>query len=111
MAFLRECGCELTKLIVKTDQEPAIFALVEDLVKQRIDKGASETIPENSPVYSHQSNGVAEMAVQSVEGMVRTMRSALEDMINDKLEIGDSVWPWIIEYASYLLNLLEVGKD
>jgi hypothetical protein len=48
MAFLRECGCELTKLIVKTDQEPAIFALVEDLVKQRVDKGAGETIPENS---------------------------------------------------------------
>ena len=30
MAFLRECGCEMSKLIVKSDQEPAILAQVED---------------------------------------------------------------------------------
>jgi hypothetical protein len=111
MAFLRECGCELSKLTVKTDQEPAILALVEDLVKMRVDKGASETIPENSPTYSHQSNGVVERGVQSVEGMIRTMRSALEERITGKLEVEDAIWPWIVEYSSYLLNRLEVGKD
>jgi hypothetical protein len=111
MAFLRECGCELSKLIVKSDQEPAILALIDDMIKQRVDKGADETIPENSPTYSHQSNGVAERAVQSVEGMIRTMRSALEERITGKLEIEDSIWPWVVEYASYLLNRMEVGKD
>ena len=84
---------------------------MEDLIKQRVDKGAGETIPENSPTYSHQSNGVAERAVQSVEGAIRTMRSALEERIAGKLDVDDSIWPWITEYASYLLNRLEVGKD
>ena len=100
MAFLRECGCELSKIIVKSDQEPAILAQVEDLVKMRVEKGSEETIPENSPTYSHQSNGIVERIVQSVEGMVRSLRSALEERIGGKLEIEDSVWPWLIEYAS-----------
>ena len=74
---LRECGCELAKVIIKTDQEPAILAMVEDLVKLRVDRGAGETVPQNSPVKSHQSNGVIERGVQSVEGMIRSLRSAL----------------------------------
>ena len=41
--------------------------------------------------------------------MIRTMRSALEERIT--VEMTDSIWPWLVEYASYLLNRLEVGKD
>ena len=84
---------------------------MEDLVKLRVDKGSQETIPENSPTYSHQSNGIAERAVQSVEGMIRSLRSALEERISGKLDITDAIWPWIVEYASYLMNRLEVGHD
>ena len=79
MAFLRECGCELSKIIVKTDQEPAILSMVGDIIKIRADRGGAETIPENSPTYSHQSNGVIERGVQSVEGIIRSIRSALEE--------------------------------
>ena len=28
-----------------------------------------------------------------------------------KLEIGDAIWPWLVEYASHILNRLEVGHD
>ena len=45
MAFLRECGCELSKVIIKTDQEPATLSMVGDLVKLRVDRGAAETVP------------------------------------------------------------------
>ena len=54
---------------------------------------------------------MVERGVQSVEGMMRTMRSALEERITGKVEVDDSIWPWLVEYASYLLNRLEVGKD
>ena len=43
-------------------------ALAEDLIKRRVDKGAEESIPENIPAYSHQSKGIIERAVQSVQG-------------------------------------------
>ena len=87
MAFLRECGCEMSKPIFKSDQETAILTLVEDLVKRRVDKGSGETIPKNSPAYRHQSNGVVERGIQSVEGMIRAMRSAFEERITGKSEI------------------------
>lgn len=32
MAFLCECGCELTKVILKSDQEPAMVALLQDII-------------------------------------------------------------------------------
>ena len=100
MAFVRECGCELGRAIIKTDREPAILSMVDNLIRMRVEKGSGETIPEKSPVSSHQSNGVAERGAQSVEGMIRTLRSALEEHISAKLDIEDSIWPWLIEYAS-----------
>ena len=65
MDFIRECGAAESEVIVKTDQEPAIAALVEDVVKTR---GRKITIVEKSPVGSSGSNGIVERAVQSVEG-------------------------------------------
>ena len=111
VAFLRECGSEMAKITIKTDQEPAIVAIAEDVVRLRASNGADETISENSPAYSHQSNGVVERGVQSVEGMIRTLRSALEERMGEVLVIGDAIWPWLIEYASYPVNRLEVGHD
>ena len=79
VAFLRECGHEMTKITIKSDQEPAILALTEDIMRFRASIGAEETVPENSPTYGHQSNVVVERGVQSVEGMIRTLKSALEE--------------------------------
>ena len=93
VAFLRECGSDLSKITIKTDQEPAILSIAEDLVRARAALGADETISENSVAYSHQSNGVVERGVQSVEGMVRTLRSALEASMDDTLVITDAIWP------------------
>ena len=111
VAFLRECGSEMSKITIKTDQEPAILPIAEDVIRSRAAVGADETISENSPAYSHQSNGVVERGVQSVEGMIRTLRSALEARMEDTLVISDAIWPWLVEYASYLLNRGEVGHD
>ena len=101
----------MNKIIIKTDQEPAILAVAVDVVRMRAANGSDETISENSVAYSHQSNGVVERGVQSVEGMIRTMRSALEERMGEELLISDAVWPWLVEYSSYLLNRVEVGHD
>ena len=49
--------------------------------------------------------------MQSVQGVVRTLRSALEWRWGVKLEVNHLVWPWLVEYASFLLTRFEVGKD
>ena len=101
----------MSKIIVKADQEEAMTSMVGNVIRYRAEKGAEETIPENSVAYSHQSNGVVERGVSAVEGHIRSLRSALEERIADKLEIGDAIWPWLIGYAGYISNRILVGKD
>ena len=106
--FIKECGAAEAEIILKTDQEPAIDALMADVVKTR---GAAITVLEKSPVGSSGSNGTVERAVQAVEGLMRTLRSACEERTNIKIKPDDKLVIFMAEYASYLLNRLEVGKD
>ena len=66
---------------------------------------------EHSLVHSSKSNGIIERSVHSVQGMTRTMRSALEEKWGVKLEVEHRVWPWLVEYAGHLLTRAEVGAD
>ena len=108
LEFIRECGAAETEIILKSDQEPAIEALVADVVKTR---GAKITMVEKSPVGSSGSNGVVERGVQSVEGMIRTLRSACEARLGIKIKPEEKIVIFMAEYAAYLVNRLEVGKD
>ena len=109
-AFMKEVGIEHLDVIVKSDQEPAIKHLVDEIGRRKAETGG-RWIRENSPVGSHASNGVVERAIQSVEGQVRVMKSGLEDKWGLKIEAKHAMIPWIMEYASHLLNRFEVGHD
>ena len=76
--FIEELGCAHIDVITKSDREPAIKALLREVSKMRAEVGGGRTIPEASPAYSSQSNGIAERGIQSVEAQIRVMRSALE---------------------------------
>ena len=111
MAWLREIGLEYHEIIVKTDNEPALVALVEAWSRYRAAKGGGKMIMEHSPVRSSKSNGVVEKAVQEVQGMVRTMRSALEDKWGMKMSMEHPIWAWLIEYSAFVWSRYRVGKD
>ena len=68
LAFLEEIGHLSGSVIVKSDQEGSLKALVEDIGRARGTRSSGKWIVENSPVRSSQSNGVIERAVQSIEG-------------------------------------------
>ena len=44
--------------------------MLGDVIKIRAERGGAETIPEHSPTYASQSNGVVERGIQSVEGII-----------------------------------------
>ena len=111
MACMREFGCELEKVTIKTDNEPALVAVADQVGRLRAAKGGKGMVVEHSPVHSSKSNGIVERAVQSVQGMVRTMRSAVEEKWGVKLEVEHVVLPWLVEYAGWLLTRAEVGAD
>ena len=86
VAFMRELGCEMSAVTVKTDNEPALMAVADDVAKVRASRGARRTLMENSPAYSSKSNGVIERGVQTIQGVVRTLRSAIEERWMLKLD-------------------------
>ena len=66
MALLCDMEFEFVDIIVKSDSEPTLASLIE----------SSRT---NSAVGSSKSNGIVERSIQSVQGMIRTIRTAIEE--------------------------------
>ena len=89
------------------------MSLVNEISRLRAANGGTgRTIEENSPVgSSSSSNGIVERAIQSVEEQVRVMSSALEGRWKSDIPVKHAIWPWLVEYASYLLNRCGVGSD
>ena len=77
-------GKEHKKIILKSDQEPSIIALRDEIIKQR----EEETIPEESQVAESQSNGPVERAVQTIQGQTRTMKDDVpEETKKERLKL------------------------
>ena len=111
LAFLDEIGCKNQDVVAKCDQEPSMKKLVEDIGRARAVEGGGRWVTEHSPVGASASNGVVERGIQSVEGQVRVLKLALEKRWNVEIPSSHPVVPWVVEYASYLLNRYEVGHD
>ena len=71
----------------------------------------SRMIIENSPVGSSKSNGIVERAIQSVQEMIRTIRSDIEGRWKVKIDATHSIWPCVAEQAGFLLTRFEAGRD
>ena len=108
VCFMRELGYGGATVIIKSDQEPAIVALTNDITRLR---APALTQIEQSPVGSSGSHGIVERGIQSFQMMARVMKNALEDKW--KVEIPDDhpVLTWMVGYASFLLNRFEIGRD
>ena len=100
-AFIKEIGCEFVSVIMKSDQEPAIQALLEDVRRMRAD---ARTLVEMSPVGESASNGVVERGIQSVQGQVRTMKSVLETRWGQRLGVDHPALTWIVEHAAVIFE-------
>ena len=93
---------------MKTDQEPAIKFLVDDVC---VGRTGARTITEMSPKGSKGSNGIAERAVQSVEQCLRTMKSSLDERMGVRIDTMHPVLTWLCEFVSYMMNRMEVAAD
>jgi hypothetical protein len=106
--LINECGDKDREIILKTDQEPAIQFLVEDVCVART---GARTIKETAPKHSKGSNGIVERAVQGVEQCLRTMKSSLDERMGVKVDVRHPVITWMCEFVSYMMNRMEVASD
>ena len=61
------------KLIIKSDQEPSIKHLIKAIKRER-PESIEEMLPEESEVGEHQSNGMVERAIQTINGRAKAMK-------------------------------------
>ena len=97
------------KITLKCDGEPAIKDLAGEIKSRR--GPTAETRVESPEPGESQSNAVVERAVGVSEGMIRTIKSALEIRIGKRITPTDKCVPWLVEHASQLYSRFKVGKD
>ncbi len=91
--FIDDLG--YTRIVIKSDQEPAIIALRNSVKRLGI-----EVVPENSPAGEHQANGRAERAVQTIEMMVRTLKLNLEERLGRRFSMKHPIMSWLVLHAA-----------
>ena len=74
-------------------------------------RGEGKTVVEESPTRSSGSNGVAERAVEEIEGKIRAVFLGLEERLGRKLDARERIVAFIPEYVAYLMNRLMEGTD
>ena len=95
------------RVVLKSDQESSI-------VKLKVSVTAAwdgEIVMEESPVGEHQSNGRVERAIQTIQGMVRTYRDALESRYGMRLDGTNNSVPWMVMHAASMVSNYAVGND
>ena len=106
---LETVGLKDDRTIAKEDQEPSIVDIARDIARHR--GGRFGAAIDNFRVGGPDSNGTIERAIQDVEGQCRTMRSALEERVKERITLNSPVTPWLIRHAAYLITRCRVGPN
>ena len=99
-------GLGHSKLILRSDQEPAIVALGKSMQLAR-----PGMIQEFAPKYTPQCNGLAERAVRQLKEMFISLKLSLECRLGEQLPPEHRVLPWLVTYSSVLYNRYHLGAD
>ena len=106
--WVEECGDKHNAIILKTDQEPAIVSMVDDVQFRR---SQGRVVHEKSKEEDSKSNGVAEAAVREMEGQMRVLFLQLEECLGFSIEARAPLVTHLPEFAAYVINRLRVGND
>ena len=106
---LRDAG--RTKLVLKSDREPAILDLKAQAAAVVRARRSLDVIPEESPEYEHQANGAAEVAVREVKAQARSLRFAVEELHKCVIGPDHIILPWMVAYGVSMVNRRRIGAD
>ena len=69
------------------------------------------TAIEQSKVGTSNSNGRTERCIQDFKGLVRTLRSVLEERLGMQIHLTDPVVPWVVRHAAHTITSSRVRED
>ena len=92
---------------LRSDQEPSLRALILAVKAQ----WTHSVLIEESPLYSSESNGRAERAIQTVRRLGASLRVALELRLGLRLSSTHPAWSSLIRHAAWLHNRFHVKSN
>ena len=93
-----------------SDKEPAI-CWVRDKVQANLTERGMSVITRASPTHSHESNGGAERAIQSVRGLPRTLVTQVEHRTGLTFGANSPLWLWAFRHAGWILTRFGRRRD
>ena len=102
------------KITIKTDGEPAIETVKEELTtkyKRNGEVEVEQAMVEDSAVGDSQANGEAEVMARHGQAQIRTLKSAMETNYQIKINNRHPVLAWMVLHAGSLITKFHVGSD
>ena len=98
-------GCQ--EVTVRTDGEPSICELIRRVRELRAE-GTTTVAEVNSPGDSA-SNGIAERAISTVGGLVRTTKAVVEENVLEGRDAGPRLIVWTVHHAAQVICACKFG--
>ena len=95
-------GC---RLVVQSDQGRAVSNVVNFVRENR----QGESVPMFIPQGGSQSLA-CEAWVKRANEQVRVVALCLESKVKDTINVAHPIWPWLLEWASQVLNRYRVDE-
>ena len=105
-----ELGYKHAPIVLKSDGEPAITAIVRAVEAKRLKAGLRTTV-EQTPRYSSASLGAVGVQQRIMQGQTRALRAALEADMKCLVGPDHAMWPWMVRHAGNLYSRFTVGMD
>ena len=95
--------------VVRTDGEPSICELIRRVRELRAE--GTTTVDEISPPGDSAGNGIAERAILTVGGLVRTTKAVVEENVLEGRDAGPRLTAWMVHHAARVICACMVGAD
>ena len=103
-------GLECQEVTVRTDGEPSICELIRRVRELRAESERT-TEDEISPPGDSAGSGIAERAILTVGGLVRTTKAVVEENVLDGGDAGPRLTAWMAHHAAQVICACMVGAD
>ena len=100
-----------SRVIVRSDNEPAIVKLVNETLKSLKVSGLDQASAEGSIPYDPQSNGAAEAAVKMVKGSLQACHRSLEKQLGVEIPATHTIITWLVRHVAMMRTLRVRGSD
>jgi hypothetical protein len=123
------CWLGYTRVLLRSDNEPAILKLMEGSLKS-LRVGVVEAGPpgaeepseemrhyheqvgqEHPPVYDSNANGEVENAIRRCSGLLRTVKLCLEKRLQQRVPTDHKVMSWLVEHVAWILTTRACEQD